>query len=291
MESGHFYYRNRIFSPILGRFLNPDPRCYFDSYNFFLYVRSNSSNLLDPTGEFTGFFIPQDFIEETLARDRAAREDMIDCVKIIKEMMLKEWRECYRKCRDGYENQHGIEHFCMEKCNKEQTENEKRAIADAWIHVKEQVAKDFENRKKQAEKEAEDELHIGIIVPFSTLPSISNTGIRFAQKGVSPKFGHGEFKGKTFDYVVSGLESGSIKPSQLPVIVVTRNGIKYAINNRSLMALRNTSCRNFRMHLKRAPCEPEHSDCTRPYEVVRVVDATTPSGDDSGDPEAKDTAA
>jgi hypothetical protein len=64
------------------------------------------------------------------------------------------------------------------------------------------------------------------------------SGVRFGQKGISSTFRHGEFAGKTIDEVAAGLRSGAIKPSQLPIQVVTRNGVQYTINNRSLMALR-----------------------------------------------------
>jgi hypothetical protein len=75
----------------------------------------------------------------------------------------------------------------------------------------------------------------GILVHNSCAPV---SGVRFGQKGISSTFRHGEFAGKTIDEVAAGLRSGAIKPSQLPIQVVTRNGVQYTINNRSLMALR-----------------------------------------------------
>jgi len=62
--------------------------------------------------------------------------------------------------------------------------------------------------------------------------------VRFGQKGISSTFRHGEFAGRTIDDVAAGLRSGAIKPSQLPIQTITRDGVQYTINNRSLMALR-----------------------------------------------------
>jgi RHS repeat-associated protein len=63
-------------------------------------------------------------------------------------------------------------------------------------------------------------------------------GIRFAQRGVSSTFRHGEFAGRTINDVASGLRSGAISPDQLPIQTITRKGVTYTLNNRSLMALR-----------------------------------------------------
>jgi len=75
----------------------------------------------------------------------------------------------------------------------------------------------------------------GIVLGSSVAP---NSAVRFGQKGISPTFRNGEFAGRTIDDVAAGLRSGAIKPSQLPIQTVTRDGVQYTINNRSLMALR-----------------------------------------------------
>jgi hypothetical protein len=62
--------------------------------------------------------------------------------------------------------------------------------------------------------------------------------IRFAQQGISKIFRHGEFTGKTVDEVAEGLANGVISPGQLPIKVIERDGITYALNNRSLMSFR-----------------------------------------------------
>jgi hypothetical protein len=63
-------------------------------------------------------------------------------------------------------------------------------------------------------------------------------GIQFAQKGVSRTFRHGEFAGRTIEEVAAALRSGVIKAEQLPIQTITRDGVTYTLNNRSLLALR-----------------------------------------------------
>ncbi len=62
--------------------------------------------------------------------------------------------------------------------------------------------------------------------------------VRFAQKGISAVFRHGEFAGKTIDEVAAGLQAGTVALDQLPIQVIERGGVLSTLNNRSLMALR-----------------------------------------------------
>jgi len=56
-ESGNYYYRARIYSPALGRFLGMDPLGFeAGDYNLYRYAFNNPTTLTDPTGEFA--FIP-----------------------------------------------------------------------------------------------------------------------------------------------------------------------------------------------------------------------------------------
>ncbi|HEX5387138.1 MAG TPA: RHS repeat-associated core domain-containing protein [Gemmatimonadales bacterium] len=72
----------------------------------------------------------------------------------------------------------------------------------------------------------------------AAIDEIAPSAIRFAQRGSSGVFRHGEFAGQAVKDVAAGLRSGAISPDQLPIKAVVRDGIPYSMNTRSLMALR-----------------------------------------------------
>ncbi|MEZ4491165.1 MAG: RHS repeat-associated core domain-containing protein [Cyanobacteriota/Melainabacteria group bacterium] len=49
-ETGLYYYKNRYFSPAIGRFLQPDPTGYDDDLNLYAYVGNSPLNFTDPLG-------------------------------------------------------------------------------------------------------------------------------------------------------------------------------------------------------------------------------------------------
>jgi RHS repeat-associated protein len=48
--TGLYHYRNRAYSPALGRFLQPDPAGYADGLNLYAYVGNNPIGFVDPWG-------------------------------------------------------------------------------------------------------------------------------------------------------------------------------------------------------------------------------------------------
>jgi RHS repeat-associated protein len=49
-ETGLYYYRERFYDPVKGRFIQRDPDGYVDGMNLYQYVESNPINSIDPTG-------------------------------------------------------------------------------------------------------------------------------------------------------------------------------------------------------------------------------------------------
>ena len=49
-ETGLYYFRNRVYSPVLGRFFQTDPANYADSFNLYEFEAARTTTLIDPRG-------------------------------------------------------------------------------------------------------------------------------------------------------------------------------------------------------------------------------------------------
>lgn len=67
---------------------------------------------------------------------------------------------------------------------------------------------------------------------------VNGLHVQFGQRAISPTFRNGAFAGQPVSDVAAGLINGTVSADQLPLKVITRDGVTYTMNNRSLMALR-----------------------------------------------------
>ncbi|MBN1186228.1 MAG: RHS repeat-associated core domain-containing protein [Bacteroidales bacterium] len=68
-DTGLYYYRARMYSPALGRFLQPDPIGYADGMNLYAYCGNNPLNFIDPLGLCKGK--PKELTDELLRKKMA----------------------------------------------------------------------------------------------------------------------------------------------------------------------------------------------------------------------------
>jgi len=78
-DTGLYYYRARMYSPDLGRFLQPDPLGYFDGMNLYAYCGNNPVNWIVPLGlcKSNKLFIPDPEKVENDCFDPSNREHWI----------------------------------------------------------------------------------------------------------------------------------------------------------------------------------------------------------------------
>lgn len=85
-ELGLYYYKNRLYSPTLGRFLQTDPIGHEGGINVYAYVRNDPVNHMDPSGESItelGFLIYDvGTAASHIANGAAAGEILNDAVNI-----------------------------------------------------------------------------------------------------------------------------------------------------------------------------------------------------------------
>jgi len=224
----HFY-NARWYDAKSGTFLSPDPMSFAaGDANLYRYVGNDPTNMVDPTGK-TGIAIsPPKHIQ-----------DMPEGPE--KRRALAEWKSWVRDSA-------APENFIMPIAGIW-----KFSLSGLWRGIKGSLGfgDDAAKAASSLGRGCGDDLGKRVLTKsVEQLPRTAPVGqplidcpeliqnIKFGQRGISSKFAHGEFAGMTIDDVAKGLHDGSINASKIPIQSITRDGVTYTLNNRSLMALR-----------------------------------------------------
>ncbi len=99
-ESGNYYYRARIYSPALGRFLQSDPLGYVDGLNLYAYVGNNPVSFVDPLGYARSDYVVNADGSVTFVGTGAT---ISEAVNTCEDLGYENWQEGVERFADDYD--------------------------------------------------------------------------------------------------------------------------------------------------------------------------------------------
>jgi len=89
-EIGMYYYKARVYSPTLGRFLQTDPIGYGDGINWYAYVGNDPMDRTDPSGTYScGSSLSESQCKDFTASQEAAKKQITATVGALKGIQSK----------------------------------------------------------------------------------------------------------------------------------------------------------------------------------------------------------
>ncbi|HLD51661.1 MAG TPA: RHS repeat-associated core domain-containing protein, partial [Sediminibacterium sp.] len=239
-ESELYYYNARYYNPRLGRFISRDPFLGRDgdsvSRNGYSYVKNNPLKYVDPSGEFEECSVydqPEKYLGKTIGQWNDTIESAQENLNFVGDLLT----------------------FGMFSNAFDRAEQASQRMIDEGVNFS-TVGNTIYQVGMGTVGAGGGALMTGMTAgelklmatPFFATKAIEQEskiiapqGYKFTQNKYSPNFSNYpestfQFKGQPVENVVSGLKSGKINPTQLPIDYIERNGTKNILNTRSTVA-------------------------------------------------------